>query len=164
MSGVRSTVTGSDVFADYELRSVIPYAWIGDGERHSLWGAAGVGRGEAEFLDGRFGTDISMEMAAVGYGYALSISTPSFASLKADASTIRLKIEEGEGIPASRERSQRGSGRRRGWPEFAQCLGAAVTCEHSRSGATRGREWREPNRRGAGHYHGLEACRQWHRI
>ena len=84
------------------LRSVIPYVWIGDGERHSLWGAAGAGRGEAEFLDGRLRTDISMEMVAVGYGYALSVSTLSFASLKADASIVRLEIEEGEGVSASR--------------------------------------------------------------
>ncbi len=82
---------------DARLTNLYPYAHWSPREGLGLWGLVGAGRGSADLAEtagGRFRTDLTMRMLALGGRQELIGAL----ALKADAFTVRITSEDGAGL------------------------------------------------------------------
>ncbi len=82
---------------DARLTNLYPYAHWSPREGLGLWGLVGAGRGSADLAEtagGRFSTDLTMRMLALGGRQELIGAL----ALKADAFTVRITSEDGAGL------------------------------------------------------------------
>ncbi len=82
---------------DARLTNLYPYAHWSPRKGLGLWGLVGAGRGSADLAEtagGRFSTDLTMRMLALGGRQELIGAL----ALKADAFTVRITSEDGAGL------------------------------------------------------------------
>ncbi len=82
---------------DARLTNLYPYAHWSPRKGLGLWGLVGAGRGSADLAEtagGRFSTDLTMRMLALGGRQELVGAL----ALKADAFTVRITSEDGAGL------------------------------------------------------------------
>ena len=95
--------------AEAALTSVLPYARWSPRQGIDIWGLVGVGEGDFAMRDalGRLGTDISLQMAALGArGTIPSVSVLDLA-LQADGVVTRVATEAAPGLPRLHANVQR---------------------------------------------------------
>ena len=91
---------GADGGADMRLTGVHPYVHWSPIDQFGLWGAVGLGRGDAELgsQDGVTETQIGMRMAAAGARRELLPLGAFELAVKADAFVVRMEAEATEGL------------------------------------------------------------------
>ncbi len=95
-SDFESEINGGGT-VDARLTNLYPYAHWSPRDGLGLWGLVGAGRGSADLAEtagGRFSTDLTMRMLALGGRQELVGAL----ALKADAFTVRITSQDGAGL------------------------------------------------------------------